>query len=234
MKSCIVFRAFAGIAGVVMPVFGQATTMEMVADGVWDGDNRMTLSIFVDSDLMQGSNTATHITDVRFLLDPIGANSTVEQISLLEGPGWDGPVFVNLTDEGYDGSGGHAGLEIEQAYFLPFIQPSEQSALGNGSVLIASFEILLSEPIDEHTELGWNFGQYGIEESVYPQDIWVPVVLVDVNANPDALPGHVFYLGEQEVDLGSFYIPAPSGLALLGLGGLFAGRRRRYMLERSL
>ncbi len=214
-----------GAVSVVRGGTTMTTTMSMVADGVWDGDNRMTLSIFVDSDYMLNGITATHVSDVRFLLEAIGENSTVEQISLLEEPGWGG--VENITDEGYDGDGGYGGFEVEQVIFLPFIQPGEESALEDGPVFVVSFEILLSEPIDESTELGWQFGAYGVEESIWPQDTWFPIVLYDVYANPIAIPGESIYLDQSQVEMGSFYIPSPSGVMVLLGAGCIGARRRR-------
>jgi hypothetical protein len=198
-------------------------TMEMVADGVWDGDNRMTLSIFADGEYMQGNVTATHLLGVEFSLQAIGENSTVESISVLEGPGWD--ENTSIHDEGYDGEGGHSGFLAGQVVFLPFLGPSDRSALGDEPIFIASFEVILSEAITPSTELGWSFGEYIPFPG--PSESWTPVTLFDAFANPATIPGEVIELREDRVEFGSFFIPTPSGLALLGLGGLVAGCRRR-------
>ena len=199
----------------------------MVADGVWDGDNRMTLSVFVDSDYSRPGFDVTHVVMAQYSLNAIGENSTVVDVSMIEGPGWeqDDP---NLIDAGYDGNGGHAGFAMAQVYFLPFIRPDDLSSFEDGPVFLAKYEITLSEPITTETELGWEFGEY-IEYGNYPYTL----SLFDITANPNAIPGEEEFVSASDIEFGSFYIPSPSGLAILGLGGLFAGRRRRDSLERS-
>ena len=223
MKSC----ALLVVAGFASCASGQVATLDMVADGVWDGDNRMTLSVFVDSDYSRPGFDVTHVVMAQYSLNAIGENSTVVDVSMIEGPGWeqDDP---NLIDAGYDGNGGHAGFAMAQVYFLPFIRPDDLSSFEDGPVFLAKYEITLSEPITTETELGWEFGEY-IEYGNYPYTL----SLFDITANPNAIPGEEEFVSASDIEFGSFYIPSPSGLAILGLGGLFAGRRRRDSLERS-
>jgi MYXO-CTERM domain-containing protein len=105
-----------------------------------------------------------------------------------------------------------------QIVFLPFIQPDAASALGSGPVYIGSFNVDIvanSAGIVDWTVAG-GIGTFALE-------------LIDVNANPGQNPpGEVFSLAD--IDFGSArveVVPAPSAMAVLGLGGLVAGRRRR-------
>ena len=208
MKSCVLLA----IAGFASCALGQVATMDMVADGVWDGDNRMTLSVFVDSDYSQPGFSATNVVMAQFSLVAIGENTTVEDVTMIEGPGWEQNQFLSMTDAGY-----------------PWVRPDVLSSFEDGPVFLASFEVTLSEPITLDTELGWEFGEYW-EYGLYPHTL----TLFDINANPSTIPGEEEFVSASDIEFGSFYIPSPSGLVLLGLGGLFAGWRRRDGLERSL
>ena len=225
MKSCVLLA----IAGIASGALGQVATLDMVADGVWDGDNRMTLSVFVDSDYSRPGFSATNVVMAQFSLVAIGENSTVEDVTMIEGPGWEQNQFLSMTDAGYDGEGGHGGFAVHHnTAFFPWFRPDELSSFEDGPVFLASFEMTLSEPITLDTELGWEFGEYW-EYGLYPYTL----TLFDINANPNAIPGEEEFVSASDIEFGSFYIPSPSGLAILGLGGLFAGRRRRDSLERS-
>jgi hypothetical protein len=221
MKSCVVLAAIAGIAS---GASGQVATFDMVADGVWDGDNRMTLSVFVDSDYSTQGFDPTHVLISTFSLEAIGENSTVEEVSLLESPGWQDDVF--LFDEGYDGAGGHAGFSALQRAFVPFVLPDEASSLADGPVFVASFEVILSEPITSETELGWRFAAYDRPEDNLTG--WLPLEMIDIYANPAGVGGESKWFFEDDIEMGTFYIPSPSGLmVLLGAGYVGVRRRRR-------
>ncbi|MFK7760174.1 MAG: hypothetical protein AB8C13_09520 [Phycisphaerales bacterium] len=159
MLNWIVLSAVGVVALGTMPAFSQIASMDMVADWVWDGDNRMTLSVFVDSEYSRPGFDVTHVLMAQFSLNAIGENSTVEDVSMIEGPGWeqDDP---NLIDAGYDGLRGYAGFAMNQIHFLPFIRPDDLSSFEDGPVFLARYEITLSEPITSETELGWEFGEF--------------------------------------------------------------------------
>ena len=220
MKNCVVLAAVAGIAS---GASGQVATLDMVADGVWDGDNRMTLSVFVDSDYSRPGFDVTHVVMAQYSLNAIGENSTVVDVSMIEGPGWE-QDDDNLVDAGYDGNGGHAGFAMNQIYFLPFIRPDDLSSFEDGPVFLAKYEITLSEPITSETELGWEFGEY-LEYGNYPYTLTLFDYFANPNGNHQGGEEHPVYLSD--IELGSFYIPSPSGLAIVGFSGLFVGRRQR-------
>jgi len=224
MRTNIVLAAVGVMVCAVPSVFGQQyASMEMVADGVWDGDNRMTLSVFVDSDYSAPSFDPTHVLTSSFSLEAIGENSTVEGVSLLESPGWQDDVF--LFDEGYDGAGGHAGFSALQRAFVPFVLPDEASSLAGGPVFVASFEIILSEPITLETELGWRFAGYDRPEDNLTG--WLPLEMIDIYANPAGVGGEAKWFFEDDIEMGSFYIPSPSGVMVLLGAGCIGTRRRR-------
>ena len=149
---------------------------------------------------------------------------------MIEGPGWeqDDP---NLIDAGYDGNGGHAGFAMNQIYFLPFIRPDDLSSFEDGPVFLAKYEITLSEPITSETELGWEFGEY-LEYGNYPYTLTLFDYFANPNGNHQGGEEHPVYLSD--IELGSFYIPSPSGLAIVGFSGLFVGRRQRKGIGWSL
>ena len=115
------------------------------------------------------------------------------------------------TDNGYAGNGDHAGVIFGQLliFGIPgFDVPAEGSALGSS---IGTFQITL----------GAGFGDINFELNAAS-----PFSLQSYNESDGATSSSAD--GQLALNGATVTVtPAPSALALLGLGGLAAGRRRR-------
>jgi len=208
MKNAIALAAIAGIASAAAAQTGSLSIVasQSVVDSTMT--NSITLSVYGDADF------GTNITGAAFSLGATGGAGVVGS-TVAAGEAWGGLGFGDFGDAG---DGVHNGMIMGQIVFLPFIQPDPASALGNGPVLLGTFtvEILANSAGVVDWTLGGGIGTFALE-------------IIDVNANPGGNPpGEVTQLSS--VDFGSTrvsVVPAPSAMALLGLGGLVAGRRRR-------
>ena len=100
-----------------------------------------------------------------------------------------------------------------QLIFPPFIPPAAESALGNGPVLLANFAVTIaanSDGVVDWTTAG-GLGSFVLE------------IFTDDGADGSFTQLTTVDFGGTSVNV----VPAPSAMALLGLGGLVAGRRRR-------
>jgi len=215
MKNAIALAAVAGIASAAAAQNGSLTIVasQTLVDSTVT--NSITLSVYGDADF------GTNITGAAFsLLGTTGGAGVVGDMTVA-GEAWGGLGFGEFGDQG---DGIHGGMIMGQIVFLPFIQPDPASALGNGPVLLGTFtvEILASSAGVVDWQLGGGIGTFGLET-------------IDVNLNPGGNPpGQVMQfggtMGAGALELGGVsvtVVPAPSAMALLGLGGLVAGRRRR-------
>ncbi len=209
MKNAI---ALAAVAGIASAAAAQTASLSIVASqSVVNSQttSSITLSVYADADF------GTHVTGAAFTMNAAGGAGVVDSISQDSVAAWGA---LGQDDFGDAGDGNHAGTIMGQIVFLPFIMPDAASALGNGPVFIGSFTVNIaanSAGLVDWT-VGGGIGTFALE-------------LIDVNANPGGNPpGEVFSLAD--VDFGSArveVVPAPSAMAVLGLGGLVAGRRRR-------
>ncbi len=204
----VVLGAVCGLASVAA---AQSASLSIVASAsVIDSYNTtsVTLSVYGDSDF------GTHITGAAFRLNAVGTGGFVESMSVLSVPSWG---ELGFDDFGDGGEGNYNGLIMGQIVFLPFIQPDPASALGNGPVLLATFEVNFVLGAVGYVEwtLDGGLGGFALE-------------VIDVDANPGGSPpGEVMQFASPSFGSAMVLVPAPSSLALLGVGGLVAGRRRR-------
>ena len=159
-----------------------------------------TLSIYGNADF------GTAIAGGEFAISAVGATNNITGMTG-EAAAW-GAGFQN--DRGYDGNGGHNGLVFGQLIFPPVLNPAPESALP-GPVLLGVMTVTV-EPdfcgiVDFSTANG--VGDFVLE--IFDGGDGSFTQVADVSH------------GTASVGL----IPAPSTAALLGLGGLLAGRRRR-------
>lgn len=210
MKKTVVMAAVAGVASAAA---AQTATLSIVASqSVVDSTatSSITLSVFADADF------ATHVTGAAFTLNASGGAGVVGATTQSSVAAWGA---LGQDDFGDMGDGNHAGTIMGQITFLPFIQPDAASALGNGPVFIGSFTVDIIA--DSEGIVNWAAGAIDMAEFM--------VELIDVNANPGANPpGEIYKILAPQVQGATVeVIPTPSSIALLGLGGLVAGRRRR-------
>ena len=211
MKNAI---ALAAVAGIASAAAAQTASLSIVASqSVVDSTmtSSITLSVYADADF------GTHVTGAAITMGAAGGAGVVDSMSA-NAYGTSDWQALGFDDFGDGGDGNHNGLVLGQVVFLPFIQPAAESALGNGPVFLGSFTVGIvanSSGIVDWT-VGGGIGTFALE-------------LIDVNANPgDNPPGETFQIAAP--DFGSArvtVVPAPSAMAVLGLGGLVAGRRRR-------
>jgi hypothetical protein len=211
MKNAI---ALAAVAGIASAAAAQSASLSIVASqSVVDSTmtSSITLSVYGDADF------GTHITGAAFTMNAAGGAGVVDSMSQDGVAAWGA---LGEDDFGDAGDGNYAGTIMGQIVFLPFIQPDAASALGNGPVFLGSFTVNIAAGSDGVIDwtVGGGIGTFAIE-------------IIDVNANPGGNPpGEV--TGVADANFGSARvvvngIPAPSAMAVLGLGGLVAGRRRR-------
>ena len=206
MKKTVIMAAVAGLAS---GAAAQTASLSIVASQATVDTTlttSFTLSVYAESSI------GTHVTGAAFNINGFGSNMINSMTA--SSAAWGGLGFEDL---GHDGNGS-SGMIMGQITFLPFIPPNAASALGNGPVYIGSFvvELAVDTYVDYEWTLGGGIGTFALE-------------VIDVYANPTANPPGVI-TQITDVEFGSFAIrtvPAPSSLALLGFGGLVAGRRRR-------
>ena len=160
-----------------------------------------TLSVYASADF------GTHIAGGEFALN--GSGDASQAISMEASAASWGAGFEN--DRGYDGNGNHLGLVFGQIIFPPVLQPSPESALGNGPVLLGTIEVLVPQG-----GLGW----YQWDTAMGVGDFILEVF--DENTNS--------FTQLTSVEHGSTSIlvcPSPSGVGVLALAGLVGVRRRR-------
>ncbi|MBL4697456.1 MAG: hypothetical protein JKX70_01340 [Phycisphaerales bacterium] len=158
-------------------------------------------------DVFGDANVGTHMLGGGFSLVATGGGILIQDISWVPSQ-WS----AFNTDNGYGGNGNHNGVIFGQLviFGIPgFDVPAAGSDLGNR---IGSFQITL-EP--------QGFGQ--LDMTLVAAD---PFALQTISiAN-----GETFSSADGNLTLNGISVivyPTPSSLALLGLGGLAAGRRRR-------
>ena len=206
MKNAIALAAVAGIATAAAAQSGSLSIVASQATVDSTMTTSFTLSVYGDADF------ATHITGAAFNLNASGGDMVTDMVA--SGAAWGG---LGFEDQGHTG-GGNTGMIMGQITFLPFIAPDAASALGNGPVFLGSFAVTIAA--DSSGTIDWSLaggiGTFALE-------------VIDVNANPGGNPpGLITQLASP--DFGSVsvnVVPAPSAMAVLGLGGLVAGRRRR-------
>jgi len=198
----------AAVAGLASGAAAQSASLSIVASNSYGGpSNSFTLSVYGDADF------GTHITGAAFSLNATGGGD-IESMTATSAS-WGALGFDDLGHTG----GGNTGMIMGQITFLPFIQPDAASALGNGPVFLGSFLVTVADDAGYGVAtwtIGGGIGTFALE-------------VIDVNANPGGNPpGEV--TGIAAPSFGSIsvvIVPAPSAMALLGLGGLVVGRRRR-------
>jgi len=203
MKNTLVLVAVAGLASVAA---AQSGSLSMTASGVnidVDSIASFTLSVWGEA------NFGTHIAGGGFGLSAVGADGFVTNMTASV-PAWG---VLGFQDNGHTGGGNYAGVIFGQLIFPPVIAPSAESALGNGPVQIASFSV--SVFVNGPRIIDWSVTDIGGD------------FILEVFDESDS---SFTQLTAADIDLGGITViifPAPSSVALLGFGGLFAGRRRR-------
>ena len=203
MKNALALIAVAGIASAATAQNGSLsmTSSAMTVDSTTT--TSFTLSVYADADF------GSAIAGGGFSLSAVGGAGIVTDM-VGSTPDW---AALGFQDNGHAGDGNYNGLIFGQLIFPPFIPAAPESMLGNGPVLIGTFAVTIAA--DSAGVIDWSTGG-----GVGP---FVLEVFTD-----DGGAGTMTQL--TDLDFGGVsvnVVPAPSAMALLGLGGLVAGRRRR-------
>lgn len=197
------------IAGVASTAMAQSASLNVVASqSVVDpgpgGLAIVTLSVYASADF------GSHIAGGEFALvddsDGLGLVTGMDASAAA----WGG---FGENDRGWGGGTAYTGLVFGQLIAPPFFPPSEDSRFTGGEVLLGTIQVEIEAPqfwvLDFHAGAG--LGPFVLE--IF-----------------DEADGALTQLTAQEVSFGStriVVVPAPASLALIGVGGLVAGRRRR-------
>ena len=119
---------------------------------------------------------------------------------------------IGLNDLGDGGDGNYTGLVFGQLIAPPFFPPAAVSDFTGGQVLLASFTV-------EILQGAYPFIDWSVDLAPVGGGVILQVFDAGDNSLTDVFVGN---FGGGMVNI----IPAPSAMALLGLGGL-VGRRRR-------
>lgn len=202
MKNTLALIAVAGIATVASAQSGSLSMTSSAASVDTSGAAAtFTLSVWGDADF------GTHIGGGGFALSATGGAGIVTSMAASV-PAWGA---LGFEDNGAAGDGNYNAVIFGQLIFPPIIAPSADSALGNGAVLLATFSVTAAA--DSTGTIDWSTADAGGD--------FVLEIYDEADASFTRLTSVDF--GGVSVNV----VPAPSAMALLGLGGLVAGRRRR-------
>ena len=199
MKNAI---ALAAVAGIASAAAAQSASLSIVPSATTIDSTvttSFTLSVYGDADF------GTAFAGGEFGLSATGGSMVNGMTGAAAA--W-GAGFQN--DRGHAGAGNHDGLVFGQLIFPPVLNPAPESALPGPvllGVMTVSIDASSAGVIDWSTAAG--MGDFILEVFDNGDASFTQLTSVD----------H----GTARVNI----VPAPSAMALLGLGGLVAGRRRR-------
>ncbi len=202
MKNTVTLIAFAGIASLATAQSGSFSIVPsaLTVDSS-GGASTITLAVYGDADF------GTAISGGGVGLSAVGGTGIVSGMTAAVAP-WGALGFM---DNGDGGDGNYNGLIFGQLIFPPFIPAAAESMLGQGAVLLGNFTVTIAA--DSAGVIDWStvggIGDFDME--IFDEASGLFTQLSSVTA------------GSASVTV----VPAPSALALLGLGGIAAGRRRR-------
>ncbi len=190
--------ALIAVAGIASVAAAQNFSLSMTPSVTSTGEGgSFTISVYGDAD--QGSH----------LLG--GAFSLTSDSALIDSMSWSNAAWSAFnTDNGYAGNGNYNDVIFGQLVIPGIFPPAAGSEVGS---LIGSFQVNLAAA---------GFGDINFQLVAGSGDFSLQTV--------DSVSGDLYDDASGQLSLGSGTVtvtPAPSALALLGLGGLAAGRRRR-------
>lgn len=191
------------LAGFTIAAGAQDFSLSIVAAGDPFSGTTMTLDVIGDA------SVGTHMLGGGFALSIFENNSLINNIT------WQAASWSQFnTDGGYDAGSGDYNQVIFGQLVIPGVPPFDVPAPGSEiGGLIGSFVVELDRELNLFDQLSFEF----VAGSPFSLEV------IDINA------GQTFQSSQGNLAFNGFYIniPAPSSLALLGLGGLAASRRRR-------
>ena len=210
MKNTIVLAAVAGIASAAAAQNGSLSIIPSVTTIDSTVSTSFTIAIYASADF------GTHIAGGAFGLSNAGGAGIVTDMTV-DVVAW-ASAGTTSTDRGHNADGDYEGLVFGQPIlpFPPFnLFPDAASSLAGGGVLIANFAVTIAA--GSEGVIDWSTRADTI--ATFVLSIYNEADLSQANIDNGNFAGH----GSAQVNV----VPAPSAMALLGLGGLVAGRRRR-------
>jgi MYXO-CTERM domain-containing protein len=204
MKNTLTLIAVAGLASVASA--GSAPSLSIVPSATSIDSTAVTsftLSVYGDSEF------GTAISGGAFSMSATGGEIVTDMVGAAAAWG-----ALGEMDLGHGGNGNYNGLVFGQLIFPPFIPAAEDSLLGANPVLLGVITVNIeanSAGVIDWTTGASDAGDFVLE--IFTDD-----------------GGEGSFQQFTDVSHGSASVtvtPAPSALALLGLGGIAAGRRRR-------
>ncbi|MBL4809752.1 MAG: PEP-CTERM sorting domain-containing protein [Phycisphaerales bacterium] len=204
MKNTI---AIAAIAGIASAAAAQNVTLNIVASQTLVNSNTtsmITLSVYGSADF------GTHVAGGGFSLSAAGGAGV---IGAMDGTAeaWGG---IGENDIGDGGDGNYTGIVFGQLIAPPFFPPAPESDFSAGETLLVTFTVQI---------IAGSSGVIDWSTAIAPVGGGVILNIFDAGDGSltDVFSATFGSTGAVTV------VPAPSAMALLGLGGLVAGRRRR-------
>lgn len=194
--------AFVAIAGLAAAASAQETFSLSIIGAPTTVDTSMGAATFT-LDIVGDSSFGTHYLG--------GAFTIVSNSSLVTNMTWTPAAWsVFNTDDGYAGNGNYTQTIFGQLVLPPFFPPNPGSELG---ALIGSYQVTVEGDglLDFSLLGGVPFSLEAVDEVT--------------GQTARSLDGILTLNGASTITVGT--VPAPSAMALLGLGGIVAGRRRR-------
>jgi len=187
------------LAGFVAGASAENFSLSLIAAGASFSSTTITIDVIGDASI------GTHLMGGGFGLST-NSSSLVSNIT------WTAGSWSQFnSDDGYDGNGNFGQIIFGQLVIPnvpPFDVPAAGSELGS---LIGSFQIELTEPLNLANGIDFSFVTF----SPFTLEV------IDINT------GESFQDTSGTLILNGLSVPTPSSIALLGLGGLAATRRRR-------
>ncbi len=202
MKNALALIAVAGIASAATAQTGSLSITSSAATIDSTATTSFTLSVWGDADF------GTAVAGGQFALSANGGAGIVTDMSGAAAA-WGA---LGEEDQGHGGDGNYNGLIFGQLIFPPFINPDAASML-TGSVLLGT--VTVSIEANSAGVIDWS--------TAAGDGAFILEVFTDNGAEGEFTQLTSVDHGTARVSV----VPAPSAMALLGLGGIAAGRRRR-------
>jgi len=202
MKNTIVLAAVAGIASAAAAQSGSLSIVPSVSTIDSTVSTSFTLSVYANADF------GTHVFGGGFNMANAGGAGIVSDMNFAVET-W---AAFGANDFGHAGDGNHDGIRYGQFFIPGLTPPLAESALVDGQLLIGVFTVDIAA--NSAGIIDWSTLNNPGSTS-----------LLEIFDNGDNSTTQL--QGEQGSARVTVVVPAPSSMALLGLGGLVAGRRRR-------
>lgn len=201
MKKRVIFASVVGLASSAAAQTGGLVIVPSISTIDSTVSTTYTLSVYASADF------GTHVFGGAFNMVNTGDAGIVTGMDFTHAT-WGA---FGQNDFGHSGDGNHDGIRFGQFFIPGLTPPLADSSLANGDVLIGSFEVTVAA--NALGVIDWSTADN-------PGAGFILEIFDEVSGTTTSLTASH---GTAQVNI----IPAPSSMALLGLGGLVAGRRRR-------